>query len=105
MRQRMIQRIKTWFSNYREKRRRKQTLEIIKKAKNLYLEGFSNFMCVCFYKANCSFFLYEDIVKDIPEFTPSTFGIESSAIGGWWDKNDRESRIKAFDKLIEIYSK
>lgn len=25
----MIQRIKNWFSNYREKRRRKQTLEII----------------------------------------------------------------------------
>jgi hypothetical protein len=101
----MIQRIKNLFSNYRENRRRKQTLKLIKKAKNLYLEGVSDFMCICFYKASGSFFLYEDLVKVIPEFTPSTFGVNSSAIGGWWNRNDKISRINAFDKLIEIYSK
>lgn len=102
----MIQRIKTWFSNYKEKRRRKQTLEIIKKAKLLYLKRKEPFMCLCFISAESSFFCYEDIVKEIPEFKPSTFGFNVDNIeGGWWPLKDRESRIKAFDKLIEIYSK
>lgn len=103
----MIKRIKTWFSNYREKRRRKKTLEIIKKAKQAYLNKHSKFMCVCFYNVEDSFcFSYNNIVKRIPEFKPSTFGlVDVIEEGGWWNINDQESRIKAFDKLIEIYSK
>lgn len=102
----MIKRIKTWFSNYREKRRRKHTLEIIKRAKQTYLDNKSRYMCCCFMKAEHSFFLYEDIVNEIPEFKPSTFGLYIDRIEGlWWDVCDRESRINAFNKLIEIYSK
>lgn len=105
----MIQKIKTWFYNcinYREKRKRKQTLEIIKKAKQLYLEKSSPFMCICFCKAECDFFEYRDIITRIPEFKPSTFGLnEDNIYGTWWLATDRESRIRAFDKLIEIYSK
>lgn len=102
----MIQRIKNWFSNYREKRRRKHTLEIIKRAKQAYLDHKSDFMCVCFMKVEHSFFFYENIVQEIPEFKPSTFGLSVNNIsGGWWDFRDRESRKNAFDKLIEIYSK
>lgn len=109
----MIQRIKTWFSNYREKRRKKQILKIIKKAKQVYLDGKSPFMCVCFqmvypyfYYNNFPFFCYNDIVREIPEFKPSTFGLHVDNINRyWWPISDRASRIKAFDKLIEIYSK
>lgn len=102
----MIKRIKTWFSNYREKRRRKHTLEIIKRAKQAYLDHKSKFMCICFYMVEFPSYEYDDIVREIPEFKPSTFGVNvRNAKGGWWEMSDRQSRINAFDKLIEIYSK
>lgn len=102
----MIQRIKNWFNNYREKQRRKQILKIIKKAKQAYLDGKSLFMCDCFAMVKYSSFRYDDIVREIPEFKPSTFGVDVYSIrGGWWPIGDRVSRIKAFDELIEIYSK
>ena len=101
----MIQRIKTWLTNYKEKRKKKQILKIIKKAKQAYLDGKDLFMCHCFYTA-ASLKCYNDIVKVIPEFRPSTFGLDKEDAGGaWWLATDRESRIKAFDKLINIYSK
>ena len=82
----MIQKIKTWFSNYREKRRKKQILEIIKKAKQAYLNGKSSFMCNCFYTIEPSFEnRYYNIVDKIPEFNPSTFGLHVGDIKGcWW---------------------
>lgn len=105
----MIQRIKTWFSNYRnyrEKRRRKQILKIIKEAKQVYLDGKEYCMCFSFIKVEPSFFCYDGIVEKIPEFKPSTFGLhEILPTTVWWDILDRESRINAFNKLIEIYSK
>lgn len=105
----MIQRIKNWFSNYKENRRREQILKTIKEAKQVYLDGKSPFMCVCFqmvYHNNFPFCCYDDIVREIHEFKPSTFGVRVRNVkGGWWEMSDRESRIKAFDKLIEIYSK
>lgn len=98
----MIQRIKNWFKN----RRRKQTLEIIKQAKQAYLDGKECCMCFCFERVESSFLCYKDIVKRIPEFTPHTFGLPFIGINSaWWDISDRESRINAFNKLIEIYSK
>lgn len=98
----MIQRIKTWFKN----RRRKQTLEITKKAKQVYLDGKEPCMCFCFIRVKSSFLCPDMIAKRIPEFKPSTFGINKVDIAGlWWPCKDRQSRIKAFDKLIEIYSK
>ena len=103
----MIKRIKTWFSNYREKRRRKQALEIIKSAKQAFLNGSSPFMCNCFYIVEPTFqYCYYNIIDKIPEFKPSTFGLHVGDVkGGWWVLSDRQSRINAFDKLIEIYSK
>lgn len=104
----MIQKIKTWFLNYREKRRRKETLEIIKQAKQAYLDGRERCMCFSFMRVEHSFLCPDMIAQRIPEFKPSTFGIpdETQTYSGvWWDISDRESRIKAFDKLIEIYSK
>jgi hypothetical protein len=102
----MLHLIRKWVNNLIERRRRKQTLEIIKKAKQAYLDHKSPFMCVCFFFVEYSFCCYDDIVREIPEFKPSTFGLYVGEIKGcWWKISDRESRIKAFDKLIEIYSK
>ena len=105
----MIKRIKNWFSNYRnyrEKRRRKQILKIIKEAKQVYLDGKEYCMCFSFMRVESSFLCYEDIVERIPEFNPSTLGLHGTIPNTvWWDILDRESRINAFDKLIEIYSK
>lgn len=92
------------FKNLFRRIKRKRILRIIKKAKNIYLTGEYDFMCICFVSAMPAR-SYSDIVKIIPEFQPSTFGLDCSPHSIWWASNDRESRIKAFDKLIEIYSK
>ena len=108
----MIQRIKNWFlnykENYKEKRRRKQILKDIKKAKQIYLDG-EKFMCFCFLKVNPEkYYNINSIRMIIPEFKPTTF-IDNlypdNYRGAWWDITDRESRLNAFNKLIEIYSK
>lgn len=102
----MLHLIRKWVNNLIERRRRKKTLEIIKKAKQAYLDGRSPFMCICFQMVESSFYCYDDIVREIPEFKPSTFGLHVGEIKGcWWKSSYRESRIQAFNKLIEIYSK
>lgn len=102
----MIQKIKTWLSNYKEKRRRKQILKDIKKARRYYLKGLEKCMCACFYRVDDEKYAYCDSIhKIIPEYTPKTFGSDAHEGICWWPIMDRESRIKAFDKLIEIYSK
>ncbi len=95
--------IKQWM----ERRRRKSILKDIKKAKAIYLSGSVNYMCQCFYYVDVNrYHNYEIIRKRIPEFKPSTFNVYSSNIrGAWWPAFSRKSRIEAFDKLIEIYSK
>lgn len=85
--------------------KRKRILRIIKKAKKVYLNGEYQFMCTCFMDAVYTWMSYSDIVKHIPEFKPSTFGLNCHPHGEWWNIHDCDSRIKAFDKLIEIYSK
>jgi hypothetical protein len=102
----MIQRIKTWFTNYKEKRRRKEILKDIKKAKQYYLEGLADCMCYCFEKVDRDkYYCCSCIRKIIPEYNPKTLGSNIIVNALWWPITDRESRIKAFDKLIEIYSK
>lgn len=102
----MLHLIRKWVNNLIERRRRKKTLEIIKKAKQAYLDHRSPFMCICFQMVAFPSCEYDDIVREIHEFKPSTFGVRVRNVkGGWWEMSDRESRIKAFDKLIEIYSK
>ena len=97
----MIDLIKKW----REKRRRKRILKIIKDAKQIFLDGKADYMCLCF-RAICSgFFCANRIQQTIPEFNRETLGATTPKyLLVWWCEDDRESRIKAFDKLIEIYS-
>lgn len=96
-----------FIKRWRERRRRKAILKDIKKAKRLYINHRARFMCMCFFHVDCMKYTYYRLIRQrIPEFTPETFGVCSDDINiHWWDPRDRESRIKAFDKLIEIYSK
>lgn len=60
------------------------------------------FMLVDYDKYGC----YEKIRERIPEFKPETFHVlPTDVCAYWWLPRQREPRIKAFDKLIEIYSK
>lgn len=101
----MIKLIKKW----QEKRRRKRILKIIKDAKQNLLDGKNNFMCMCFGAVYSKFGLWTNLTKNIqemiPEFNRTTLGATTPKdMSAWWNYTDRESRIKAFDKLIEIYS-
>lgn len=93
----------------KEKQRRKEILKDIKKAKQIFLEEQMCFMCHCFRRVNPK--KYDNVIeirKIIPEFKPTTFtkGFNpNNYFNAWWSITDRKSRIKAFDKLIEIYSK
>lgn len=64
---------------------------------------------MCFYIQSCINFIfnihiyYSGIKYIIPEFIPETFGLNVDHNCLWWDAKDIDSRIKAFDKLIEIY--
>ena len=98
----MIKLIKKW----REKRRRKRILKIIKDAKKCFLEGREEFMCLCFAEVYPKFLdggtLTWNIQKLIPEFNRETLGATTSKdSNAWW--LSKRSRIEAFDKLIEIY--
>lgn len=99
----MFEFIKQW----KERRRRKAILKDIKKAKQFYINRSERFMCNCFFRVDFVKYTYYDGIRQrIPEFKPDTFNVYPSNIDcAWWDPCDRESRIKAFDKLIEIYSK
>lgn len=49
----------------------------------------------------------ETVQEFIPEFTPLFFGANITGdYRGlfWWDKSDKEARLAALNKLIELYS-
>lgn len=61
-------------------------------------------MCICFMRVlGCK---QNEIQQIIPEFNRKLLNAApwSWDNGMWWYTEDRESRIKAFDKLIKIYS-
>ena len=100
----MLEFIKRW----KERRRRKAILKDIKEAKKIYLEGKVYFMCLCFSRVDpMKYDSFEFIKERIPEYNRTFLGADPDLLGTgrWWPIDDRESRIKAFDKLIEIYSK
>lgn len=103
----MIKLIKKW----QERRRRKRILKIIKAAKQCFLEGRECYMCYCFLDAHPKFWngegdLTMKIQKLIPEFNRETLGANTPKnCRAWWHCRQDEFRIKAFDKLIEIYER
>lgn len=90
-----------------ERPNRESILNDIKKAKDIYLSRITMCMCQSFYWVDENRYdTYDEIRKRIPEFKPETFNIDPMLWSVfWWPIHDRESRINAFDKLIEIYSK
>lgn len=98
----LLEKYKKWLLN----KRNAQTLEDIKKAKKCYTDGIEKFMCFCFREVNYRKYRdYESIHQLIPEFNRENLGSKiSNKYSIWWLTSDKESRIKAFDKLIEIYT-
>ena len=99
---------KEWKVRWNMCKRRKRTLKDIKEAKKVYLDYKENYMCLCFRRVNKDKYRrLEDIQQHIPEFNRADMNAEAWAFynSQWWDLWNRESRIKAFDKLIELYSK
>lgn len=96
-----------FIKRWKERRRRKSILKDIKRAKNIYISCQIPFMCHCFILVDYDKYgNYEKIRKRIPEFKPETFHVlPTDVCAYWWLPLEREPRIKAFDKLIEIYSK
>ena len=101
-------------------------LELLVKAKKLYLENQGKAgMCWCIKvvanegknreeQSNKGQVPYASIKAQIPEFNPfylksykaEFFAINQHLAVGlefWWEVDDVESRIKAFDTLIELY--
>lgn len=91
-------------------------LNIIKETRKYYLEkiilGLYNGMCYSLFHVLMKYdYLqetdeYKVIPTIIPEFTPEFFDLDLSEEDKdwfWWDSKDTNSRIKAFDKLIEHY--
>lgn len=95
--------IKRWYRH----RRDNDILNDIKKAKDIYVSGSTIGMCQSFsWVNNIAYGNYAKIRERIPEFKPETFNVDPELLNDfWWRLSDRDSRIKAFDKLIEIYSK
>lgn len=99
--------ITDYIKQWKERRRRKSILEDIKNAKGFYLRRECDFMCNCFFHvdSNKYWHIYK-VQAIIPEFNREFLKAKNPfPCGAWWDKKDRKSRIEAFDKLIEVYSK
>lgn len=90
--------------------RLKHILKCIKNAKKRFIKDRSINITshgVCYYLGKELFgdriFIYDNIKNIIPIFTPQFFNNNRCAYGYWWDAFDTQSRINAFDKLINHY--
>ena len=88
----------------RKECRRRRILRDIKKAKKYFEEGITDYMCHSFEMVSIKY-SEKPIGSIIPEFNRDFLDATKKECLAWWDWFDRESRIKAFDKLIEVYSK
>lgn len=106
---RILNNIKHLIYRRKELKRLKLCLKVIKNAKNYYIEVRYFGMCNAFAKALYDININNDIhiqwlILNIPEFNAKYLtGSDVSHNIYWWDSNDCVSRIKAFDKLIDLY--
>lgn len=87
----------------------KEIYNILIKAKEAYLDCIEHngvLMGMCYYIRSVPEVLYYiPIAEQIPKFNEKfLLGISDILIGYWWPRTDTESRIKAFDKLIDYYN-
>lgn len=98
-----------YIKQWKECRGRKSILKDIQKAKDIYIRHESDYMCFCFFNVDSEKYWNPVKIRErIPEFNREFLEAKTSQglhNGAWWNKNDRISRIKAFDKLIEVYSR
>ena len=81
-------------------------IDLIKEAKEIFLKRKDIGMCYALTLAywNNHKSMYPKLSENLPEFNRKFLNPESNSDNPfWWNRNDKESRIKAFDKLIEIY--
>lgn len=97
----LIKTLKLWFTFSDVKRRKYKAL---KKAKQLYLDGYSVGMCCSLEKAlHDEGFNFVNLSEIIPEYNRIYLKAKCKYSDFWWDVKDIESRIKAFDTLIKLY--
>ena len=89
-----------------------EILEILKRAKEYYTfkDAYdARGICYRIYRILLSDYnisiSYGEIEHIIPEFNPDFLGGKINSQNYWWNIFDQESRITAFDVLIDIYDK
>lgn len=101
--------------NYIEERRnskyhsQEEIYNILIKAKEAYLDCIEHngvLYGMCYYIRSIPEVLYYiPIAEQIPKFNERfLLGTSDLILGYWWPHTDTESRIKAFDKLIDYYN-
>lgn len=93
--------------------RLRHILKCIKNAKKEFIKDRNNtypiFYGMCKYLGlelfNGNYYFYDRIKDIIPIFTPQFFNKNNSPYCYWWNIYDVQSRINAFDKLINHYEK
>ena len=87
-----------------------KVVEVLQKAKDIFLYRIQVYtytgMCTCIKKAinrNIDCVPNKLINKNIPEFNTKFLEATTPDKPFWWPVSEHEPRIKAFDKLIELY--
>ena len=90
-------------------------IDVLIKARELYKRLIPNPIGMCYCLKNVLYeqdgyydlyyyaISYNMLVCNFPEFSPKYFKLTTSTPGFWWNIEDTESRLKAFDTLIELY--
>lgn len=81
-------------------------IEVLKQAKEIFLERKNIGMCYAITLVHWKYHksMYPRFSENLPEFNREFLNPNSNPDNPyWWDRNDVESRITAFDRLIEIY--
>lgn len=106
----ILNHIKYFIYKRKELKRLELCLEVIKNAKIYYTrEGFNDGMCNAFimtlYNMHINYMPYGQWLGiNIPEFNPKYLtGLGASYSEYWWNIKDIDSRIEAFNKLINLY--
>ena len=87
----------------------KEIVKILERAKNLYINfchtsknGMCHYIMIAYYELYGKHIMVYQTSMIIPKFKPIFCKGDKAMY--WWDLNDTESRINAFNKLIEYYS-
>ena len=106
-----------WYLSNKDKYHNYVILCWIKAAKKYYLQGKTRGMCYSFsrtiptiFMKKAPFNLPAEVIRHyISEYYPEYFNTKviddpcSCDYEFWWPTSNKESRLKAFDKLIQVY--